>query len=399
MRKILIFTLCLFPTISSADGVRQIFDGKIGNSEVIFDISKNTDPEGNTKLEGRYFYKKHRKIIDLKETDKVKSPAFVETEYDCYISENNQCPPHAILSFDENWLQGEFKSVNENSLPIKITLREIWNSKNSQNRDSFIFGSENLDPLDPFYAKLVDSGVVYSNEKKSGLIIHNIATDKFTKISYPYIVKFPNEKAKDIANKWLDTNRNYMVLYGLDCLSRNKENALGQGTLGGWDEYSAKIDYIAPNFMTISEGGSTFCGGAHPNNTYNFTMWDFVENRPLDLKTYFNFYTPNNNNDYELLLTKNYKAFLKTLNPRSKYALASTKDKEMYSNCFSDEFPTELSVSLNGKGVLFSLTDLPHVIGACMDDYYLVPYKDIAPLMTPLGKKFFANQMSKPKAK
>lgn len=111
-------------------------------------------------------------------------------------------------------------------------------------------------------------------------------------------------------------------------------------------------------------------------------MFDF--NRVLRLTT------GRKDDEGEEIRTPAYDALLRKLKPGGPYALNPRSiDRECLSiNLLQEGF----SLSFNDKGLVFSLTDVPHVMGACMDDYYLVPYRDLKGLWTAEAKAYFPDQ-------
>ena len=46
-------------------------------------------------------------------------------------------------------------------------------------------------------------------------------------------------------------------------------------------EYNFEVVYASPRVVTISEGGSVFCGGAHPNNYVSYLTFDLVNGQQI----------------------------------------------------------------------------------------------------------------------
>lgn len=374
--------------------IHKIFDGTIGNSPIIFHSTETYDKVGGKNVEAEYFYKKHHKIISLIDLGVDNKTSFQEIDYGCVPDAEENCSPRATLTFDSNdFNKGIFKSLAPDARPIEISLRQIWKG---QSAISYSEPNYNENGENEFYKYLADNGVTYSKPKVKGAIAFQTATDNLTKVNYPYLAKFPNKNAMAKANSWLSNMRNQMVRWALECYSMPVGTSPAHGTFGDWDAYTSEISYIATNIMVIEESGSTFCDGAHPNNTYSFSMWDFTKGQEFKISDYFNLYLPKKPDEYEDKKTPAYAKFMKKITPNSKYALYENKtkeEKEMHAECFSEDFSMELSPSFNEKGMVLSLTDVPHVMGACMGDYYQIPYKELVPLMTNAGKKFFAPQL------
>ncbi len=61
----------------------------------------------------------------------------------------------------------------------------------------------------------------------------------------------------------------------------------GQGDLGDYDFEKIGVRYLSETLMTVVESGSTYCGGAHPNNHYDPFTLDLIYGDYLDFNHLF----------------------------------------------------------------------------------------------------------------
>ncbi len=389
------FSLVFFSVNAIAQTVSSstIYEGKIGNSNFTMHLDKNVTPEGKIIYGGEYFYNSQRKLINLIPIEAANPNKYYEVPYNCYDLED-KCKPKATIEIDNiNSPQKGFFTNLVTNAQTPISFGFVRNVQKNNKPALEFKNNEYFAGGDIFYSKLTSSGFEYSKEKQMGVFATKMAFDKFTKVSMPIITRHPNKNAMNAANAWLQDLHYNSVLSALECYSYDTGEYGGGGTFGSEEETKNEIKYITKNMFVLNSAGSTYCGGAHPNNFIYNNIWDFTLNQEMDLSKYFDLFQPKQKNE-DAKYNAKYRKLVSRLKPKSKYLINGTIiDKETIEECFSDDYPVEYSLSFNAKGMVFSISDVPHVMGGCMGDYYVIPYKELVPYMTKQGKSFFAEQL------
>ncbi len=382
----------IFPCFSYSQPINwqsQVWEGKIANIEIVLESQKVIDENGNTKIVAHYFYKKHRKIINLFPLESGRD--FAETAYDCVYGTDENCKSTGQISFDRvgDFSKGVWSDANGKKDYLieltKIAEKPLLKNEKLQGLTNFFY-AYGIDGNSAFYKKWVAGPVTISKPQKFGANSIIYQTDNLTKSTYPRILSFPNSAIKNKINGELDTFHKQMIGDSLECASLSDEFP-GQGSFGGFDEYDAKVKVLNSKFMVIEESASLFCGGAHPNNMWFKTTFDMTDGTKFDFSKYFKLYD-SAKDKADGKYSRGFEKFMAMLNTKSKYLLPIS-DKEYLKECLSSEMDYSYTLQLSEKGLIFALSDLPHVMGACMGEYFLVPYKDVRHLMTPKGLSYF----------
>lgn len=385
----------LFPIYANAQNANwqsQVWEGKIGNLEIVLEAQRTLDEKGKPKFAAHYFYKKHRKIINLFPMESGRE--YQETYYDCLLGADEHCTPFGKISFDK---KGDFSkgvwSDTKGKKNFLVELKKVSQTEFAKDEEpkkfENFYNAYGLKQESVFYQKLVSGP--YNDSKPSyfgnNAVIYR--TEKTTQNTYPRIHSFQNPAVKTKINATLEAFQEQMIGDAIECASMSNQYP-GQGGYAGYEDYRADVKILNSRFMVIEESSSLFCGGAHPNNMWYRLTYDMTDGSEFDFSKYFKIYdTPQDKADRKY--NANFTAFIESLKPQSKYL--TIKNDEYARECLADDIGFSYSLSLNEKGVVFSLADLPHVMGACMGEYFVVPYKDMKRFMTPKGLKFFAPEL------
>lgn len=394
-------SLCLIaianPVYAETLVKQKVYQGKIGNQNVVFELLEAKDAANKNIILGRYFYEQHRIPIQIIGEKNAQTHALKETKED-YSYINCEFVAKIELKESGSKISGKWTNIenSKKTYPVNLSLISQRSAtiaeapkKGFQLQDAF----KDDNPLEnPFLKKQLDGPKTFGKKTMKNGVGYVDVTDKYTNVSYINLTDYKDPKSKNKIANLLEIKRLELISYALDCKSFAQDGMMGTGTFGGFDEYQSKVKYADDKLLVITESGSTYCGGAHPNNSYQNIVYDLVRGEEFDKMRYFKFYKYFESN-YDFEKTPAFDDFLKTLTIDSKNYLGSRDDKERFDECLIDDFGQEYKINFNEKGVVFSLENLPHVIGACMDDYFLVPYNEMVPLMTDEGKKFFADKM------
>ena len=244
---------------------------------------------------------------------------------------------------------------------------------------------------------------------------YRYVTDPRTKFAFPRILAFADGSSVELANEALERRHTLLNYYAFDCLGQvyagfgANENTVSMeiGTLAGWDEESVEIAYLSPTVVGWTEGGSTYCTGAYPNNHFDSLIIDAKTGEPLALGKVFKDWLAKDSVEYSdapvdqaAALEAPEQYFWGAGQPLIDYVVAHraiSPDAERDEECgVNDLIATNLGLRFTaGDAVVFSLTDLPHVIFACSDDLLTVKLSDIPELLTPEAKDYFPSLVAK----
>ena len=416
---VVILLPCLFYSqalAQSVNNVRQtVYEGSLGTNKITFATVKTNNKDGKNYEAAHYFYDSSRIDIPLLKanSDTTEFKELANDENCSWNEDKDNCKTKGVfkLALDGENISGVWvNSQNHKQLKVhlkKVATQEYKSQYTISDYSSLLTAyptNENGDTIEGFYLKDAYQSRILAGELIYGKSIqttqgtsYKTITDKQTGVHYILLDKLPDKTIKQKVNESLLNNFYEMKSYAMECVAfRAKEEKPFYSKYGDWENYSSKVKLLNQNLLVIEELGSTYCGGAHPNNTYSHTVYDLNKGEYFNGNNYFNFYTPDPDDKNNLIETDEYSELKKELRPGSKYWIRQDIDAGLLQYCTGDDMNyLEFSQSFNQKGMILSLEGLPHVSGACMRDYYLIPYKDLTPFMTDNGKKFFSKELEK----
>lgn len=384
----------LMATTAHADTVTQtVYEGTIGKSPVVVELRSAT-VKGKTVYIGQYYYTRYRSLISLK----ASGTALTFQEHPgCFVGPD--CPVTGTLTLKpaSAGLTGTWTARGKKaSLPVTLT-KNVTRSLTSTLSltqpgdlyavdDTLNQGRGELARNDPFRARRVNQNNVYGPEISAGQIAYRTVTDKATGVHYLQLTRHPDPAVLAKVNATLDIERFFRVENALDCLSQT--GFVGAGTTGGFEDFSDKVVYVSSSLMAVESAGSTYCGGAHPNNSWGITMYDLKRGGYLNADQLLNLYVtpPGWAPGDERPETPAFQRLKAKLSPQSPWFVGDRSIPE----CLADDVGYDYQTSFNDKGLVFSRSDLPHVMGACMGIYYVVPYAELKALWRPEAKAYFS---------
>lgn len=382
---------------------KNIYEGTLGNQKIVFETIEYEPQNGKNIMAAKYFYNTQRMSINLISPDN--SYNFQELDTICTHHDEPDCKLNGkfILNKSNDKLIGNWQAVKTKK-SYGVNLKYIGSASFKLNKDSSepkdtsdlleLFDDDYLDASNDIYKqKLAEAGTAYSKEKLIYGFGYKIATDKITGVHYPILSSSPSGISLDNINNALKFQRYNMINYAHQCHADLQEGAASKtaNKYGDWGDYETTVKYINNDILVLEESGSTYCGGAHPNNTYDHTVWDMKTGKQIKESDLFTTYVKKG--DYDEEATPEYKAFYNKVISDKKYIL---NNNELDPECKQqDDSWYHFTTYPDKNGVIFSLEDLPHVVGACMGDYYIVSYKEMEQFMTPYAKTLFAKNLKK----
>lgn len=280
-------------------------------------------------------------------------------------------------------------------------------------RDNFfdVYYEPTLDPTKAVYElALTDVPLVEQSRGRVGDAEIAMMVDPRTKFEFPHVIDLPGNGDVDAANAILDEKHAALSLWALDCLSTayiafggNQWN-LDQASLGYMDEETVEFSFGNSKLISWKESGSTWCGGAHPDNHVVSFTYDLTTGKPFDFSQVLRGWTASsysepgpvdvaaarkNPEEYDWQPDDALIAFIRARIPVDLLG----EEPELAETCFGED-AIRGYVDLRfapGPSVVFTNSGFPHVIGVCDGDLFTVPLAELGDLLTPEAMSYFAD--------
>jgi hypothetical protein len=226
------------------------------------------------------------------------------------------------------------------------------------------------------------SGKIFS----AGATSYQMWRDPRTKLLYPRLSSHPDTKVLSKINHLLQQRHWQMNLAALECAAtRYTDTGAGAGSLASYDEETITVQFLSTAVMSISESGSTYCSGAHPNNHYDLATFDLIRGEYLDWNRIMHAYVPGEYGYAEE--SAKLVAFMEKARNKQNY-LTMIKPEDMENSC-PEVFPEYLALSFTAPNILsFNVSGIGHAMGVCLGPQIEVPFKDLKPLLKPGAKAY-----------
>jgi hypothetical protein len=275
-----------------------------------------------------------------------------------------------------------------------------------------------LDALDPSYAQAgSDQPTVLSKDSlpydflkmdrplKQGVTIdlgdksYRMDEDSRTGLSYPVVLSLGKVDPAPV-NRYLAQQRLQFSLPAFSCMARaylgfGWSGQDAEGTSGYDGGGSVTVDYLTSRLISIAEGGSYWCGGAHPSNFGDHRLADARMGKALVAETLLRGWTATSGDGAAVDPSTVADPSVLSFGPSETLIQFVIKNRDKFDDetekeCgFEELIRNNLAVYLTKNDLVFTLQGLPHVIFACTDDLLKVPLKDARPLLTDAGAGYF----------
>lgn len=206
-------------------------------------------------------------------------------------------------------------------------------------------------------------------------------------LEMPVLTAMPDTDRMAKANDMLRRYYRKSLMGNRDCINGINTDTTGEGV-----EYGFTISYASERVLSISESGSVYCGGAHPNNYVQLLTWDLVTPAQiggvygLDLK-------PEGFGQVLKLANKDeriaFEAFAMGRWMEAAKAAGETGDESCAGMGFNDGTAAgerEFSLEFLPGGLGVQRTDYPHVASNCLFQDFnptVIPWKDLKSFLRP----------------
>lgn len=219
-------------------------------------------------------------------------------------------------------------------------------------------------------------------------VAYRMWRDPRTKFVYPRLSRHPDPQVYQRVNHLLEQRHWQKSLAALACMSSAyTDGNPAAGTLGSYDEEANTVTWLSSALMTVTEAGSLYCGGAHPDNHFDPYTFDLLRGEYLDWNRIFDAYVPGENGfDQE-------SPILLAVAEQARKALAAREaegptDDSALEGC-SDLWPSYLALGAVAPGALsLSISGVGHAMGVCLGTHAEVPFKDLTPYLKPGGQAY-----------
>lgn len=380
--------LLLFTGTASAADWEGSYEGTLGKAQIIVQLVEPLDDmEGETKREtSRYSYVPKARDLNLFLTGQDGALGFEETPqqpWEYNAPENKKIiTGRWNLTFRAGKATGTWVSPDgKRKLPIQLTLvpdltrEEVDPDLNTQN-----------ETYNSLWLKSVTFAAA-GQAKRFGAVEVAMVKDSAFGIAFPVLTSHPDAAQMERVNAMLLKQHRATVSGYRDCKNGVPLEWEGEN---GEPEMAYEIDYASASVLSISESGSVFCGGAHPNN--------YITPKTFDLTSLVQM-----GGQYNLDLSPDgFGRVLKLANREERVAFerhalglwqaAEAKDATMDGVCktgFIEDAPEGekmFSLSFAPGGLAVRRTDYPHVASVCLSTDFnptVIPWADLKPWLKP----------------
>ncbi|MBB1594238.1 hypothetical protein [Achromobacter sp. UMC46] len=240
--------------------------------------------------------------------------------------------------------------------------------------------------------KLAGHAVPLGQDSGTGPVAYRMWRDQRTKFTYPRLIRHPDPQVLTRINGLLEQRHWQMNLAALACMaSAYTDGNPAAGTLGSYDDEAVTVAWLSKALMTVTEAGSLYCGGAHPDNHFEPYTFDLLRGEYLDWNRVLDAYVPGEDGyrkESPALLALMEKA-------RAPLAASNAKvgtDDDSLESC-SDLWPSYLALGTESPGVLtLSISGIGHAMGVCLGTHATVPFKDLTPYLAPGGQAYLVTE-------
>lgn len=404
------------------------YKGTLGRSDIIVEL---TDPaEG--MMTGRYSYLRVGGDIPLHNRDGIDRIELAEeapcSETTCILDADGAVTEPPIgglwsldISADGSQLSGSWAPADKPGKTLDVTLTEIGRRTLPAGTEASPMGLADSSFMQiyandaPFtaatfpydFAKMdvaLTEGPVQQLDGSS----FRFVSDPRSVFAFPRIVALADGSSPETVNRALAERHATINLAAFSCLNTAYAGfsysgygiSMDGGSLGDFDSENIALAYLSPTVLGWTESGSTWCGGAHPDNHFNSFIIDVRTGEELALgKVFKDWVATARIGDYEAVVDQAAALEAPELYTWAAgqslidYVLANYApgDAGFAGECDMDELiTTNLGLRFApGDKVVFTLEGLPHVIHACTEDLLTVSLADIPQLLAPTASDYF----------
>jgi hypothetical protein len=391
MFKTLVTTLaaCFLTSIAHSAEWEGVFEGTIGKAAILVELNAGQDKSDykGAYVEGsRYSYVPKAYDLKLVLDAEGKTLKFTESTVPFYAAKDlPKTDPafsgHWSLEVDGQTATGTWTSRDgKKTLPIQLKRQALLNNVGAD----FNRLSETYNHL--WFKHVTIAGATKPVQFGSATLAFE--RDSIFKLDMPVFTALPDKAQMAKANALLRQYYKRSLVANRDCVNGlNSEKDVPPAA-----EYAFKVVYATPRVVTISEGGSVFCGGAHPNNYVNYLTFDVAKGRQIGGQYQVDLSPQGFGDVLKLANATQRKAFENfALGYWQKVAKAAGAKEEEFCEgpgFMEEQAPgeKEFGLSFDPKGLAVQRTDYPSAAAICLFQDYnpaVIPWTDLKPWLNP----------------
>jgi hypothetical protein len=157
--------------------------------------------------------------------------------------------------------------------------------------------------------------------------------------------------------------------------------------LGDYDQETIRVDFLSETLMSVVEIGSTFCGGAHPNNHYDPFTLDLIRGEYLDWNRLFKAFVRGDHGFRKL--SPEMKALIEQIPEHPEWMKEEWREEE--ERCALDSiFNDYLALHFDKPGHLaLTVSGIGNAGNVCLGAHEEVPFSDLRALLKPEARRYF----------
>jgi hypothetical protein len=235
----------------------------------------------------------------------------------------------------------------------------------------------------------------------------SMVKDRIFAVSFPRLTSHPDPARMERINAMLEAEHRKAVASWRDCLSYVSRQKSGEGAdrKNISSEITLQVTYATPRLLSLSEAGSIFCGGAHPNNFIRSINFDLVAAERIG---------PGNDGaeGVDPILSATQLGRIFDLSSKPKITafntfwwnrwLANARRKVKADDGCLERFETEkpdadstADFRFEPRGLAVTHTDYPHAMSVCIVmDYnpHVIPWAQLKPFLKP-GQRLLTDEV------
>ncbi|CAB3625434.1 hypothetical protein [Achromobacter pestifer] len=392
---------------------RTVYTGTLqGAGDIVMELDTQATADGT--LTGRYFYPKHGVDIPLKGLAKaLYEPRLFQDLAQAKLDPESDSPQATAAAAwqgtrDADGYQGQWTDIRTGKTR-RFTLRRVaeYDPDNvapgsvqavtdaiSGGMGSGIDAQADINTASAPYEtlKLAGHAQPVGQDIGTASVAYRMWVDPRTKFAYPRLSRHPDPKVITRVNHLLEQRHWQKSLAALQCMaSAYTDGNPAAGTLGSYDDEAVQVDWLSTALLTVTEAGSLYCGGAHPDNHFDPYTFDLLRGEYLDWNRIFAAYVPG-----EYGFATESPTLIKLMDDARKKLPASADsalaDDDSMQSC-SDFWPDYLALGVTTPGeISLSISGIGHALGVCLGTHATVPFKDLTPYLKPGGAAYLVTE-------
>jgi hypothetical protein len=386
-----LLAMVLLSGVAAAADWEGVYEGTLGKTRII--VQLDAGPEGSSSFKGccsdgsRYSYLPRNydlKLVLDKEGDALEfSEAAVPHYMIAELPKNDSARTgHWSLKVTGNTARGTWTSADgKKSLPIVLSRLPLADKEDVPQDGHQLATTYNQ----RWFKEVKISGA--QKPIKFGDVTLAFETDSAFGQSMPVFTALPDKAAMARANVLLRDYYKQSLIQNRDCINGLRREA----DVPKEPEYNFEVVYASPRVVTISEGGSVFCGGAHPNNYASYQSFDLILGRQIGGKYQLDL-SPAGFGSVLKLANKNERIAFETF-ALARWQAAAKAAGDPDESCSGPYFMAEqapgekeFGLSFSPRGIDVFRNDYPSAAANCMFQDYnptTIPWADLKPWLRP----------------